>query len=102
MGVLFHPRHPQGRQACLHFLNFRFKNKVAPKPLNPEFPYFTPIMSGITKRGDSTKLTYLFKTYDYEMTSEKLKHFLDNVDIVWGKGYGAIGMFQGKSFKTVT
>ena len=59
-------------------------------------------MSGITKRGDSTKLTYLFKTYDYEMTSEKLKHFLDNVDIVWGKGYGAIGMFQGKSFKTVT
>ena len=53
-------------------------------------------MSGITKRGDSTKLIYLFKTYDYEMTSDNLKHFLDHVDIIWQKGYAAKNMFTGR------
>ena len=40
-------------------------------------------MSGLTLKGQTTKLTYLFNTYDYDLAPENMSHFLFGVDILW-------------------
>ena len=40
-------------------------------------------MPGLTQNGQSTKLTYLFNTYDYELVQENMSHLLLGVDIFW-------------------
>ena len=40
-------------------------------------------MPGLTLNGQSTKLTYLFNTYDYELAPENMSHFMLGVDIFW-------------------
>ena len=40
-------------------------------------------MPGLTLNGQSTKLTYLFNTYDYDLAPENMSHFMLGVDIFW-------------------
>ena len=42
-------------------------------------------MPGLTLNGQTTKLTYLFKTADVDVVKENLRHFLLDVDIFWAK-----------------
>ena len=40
-------------------------------------------MPGLTLNGQTTKLTYLFNTYDYDLAPKNMRHFLVGVDIFW-------------------
>ena len=40
-------------------------------------------MPGLTLNGQTTKLTYLFNTYDYDLAPENMSHFMLGVDIFW-------------------
>ena len=40
-------------------------------------------MPGLTLNGQTTKLTYLFNTYDYDLAPKNMRHFLVGVDILW-------------------
>ena len=40
-------------------------------------------MPGLTLDGQSTKLTYLFNTYNHDLAPENMSHFLLGVDILW-------------------
>ena len=40
-------------------------------------------MPGLTLNGQTTKLTYLFNTYDYDLVPESMSHFMLGVDLFW-------------------
>ena len=42
-------------------------------------------MPGLTLNGQTTKLTYLFKTADVDVVKKDMRHFLLDVDIFWAK-----------------
>ena len=48
-------------------------------------------MPGLTLNGQTTKLTYLFNTTDFDVVQKNMSHFLLGVDIFWAKD----GMSKG-------
>ena len=40
-------------------------------------------MPGLTLKGQTTKLTYLFNTCDHDVVKKNMRHFLSGVDIFW-------------------